>query len=251
MRSACLDSAQEDKNCSECQGDEPDIEHTSAVPPGTTSPLPSFIVDYAPDRYEETLARHVASARRLLQPFLSAAVETEVHASPPTGYRQRLGLGIYDANFANTYRKSAETDAFEFEDGLAYVYWDSGNNGNMVPIKEFGIAAEPISNAMRFILPFVAPLPVLRRGLRCINFHTTLRGDQLTIAMIYGPQRMQTIDDDAWREAAVKLARHVEVHARIERVSVFGRERERLFCPLGVSITLWRRCPSQQATLSL
>ena len=132
MRSACLDSAQEDKNYQNAKATSLTLHKCSTA---RDNIAPSFFYcRLRPDRYEEMLARVLASARRSCSHFVGCS-ETERHASPPTGYRQRLGLGIYDANFANTYRKSAETDAFEFEDGLAYVYWDSGNNGNMVPIK--------------------------------------------------------------------------------------------------------------------
>ena len=79
----------------------------------------------------------------------------------------------------------------------------------MIVITSFDLAAIPITRAMPHVLPFVAPRTCLREGLRCVKFHTTLAGDQLTIAMLYGPLRRSALDA-AW-QAEVHLASTMSV----------------------------------------
>ena len=209
---------------------------------------PLTFINYAPEAYDELLEERVASTRRMFKRYLTPNVETEVHPSPSVGYRQRLGLGVYDAKCPGAYRKRIDDESVLI-DGLTYVYWDSAAEEKMVPIKEFGIAAEGISRAMPLILPFVAPSAVLREALRSVKFHTTLKNDQLTIAMIYGPMRTKTIDDEAWKREALRLADHVSKNASIALVSVFGREKGALVLPEGCVNYVTETLPSSSRRL--
>ena len=78
------------------------IAQQAAAPDETLS-----FIDYRPDLYDTMLASRCREARDLLSAHLAPSIETEVHPSPAEHYRQRLGLGVYDAKHGRSmYRKT-------------------------------------------------------------------------------------------------------------------------------------------------
>lgn len=202
-------------------------EATEARPAGE----PSFL-QVEPDRYQALLSDRVGAAQALLRDdnLLPDALACEVHASRPCYFRQRIGLGVYDAARPGEYRLSLPPDRHGHE--LSYVYWDSGE---MVRVDRHQclLASETINAAMPHLLDYVEGCPALRDGLRSAKFLTNLRGTDLICSLIYGGSRSQPLGG-SWEDAAAALQAHLHdrgaplLSAETCHVSILGRARKTL-----------------------
>lgn len=180
----------------------------------------SAYLDYDPARYEAILQAKVDALLPLFAPFMAAdAGPPEVFRSPARHHRLRakLGVGVLPPSPSSSAddnddgggggEKGAGTAAATREsERLAYLMWDP--EGRPVPVADFPVASRRINALMpRLLAALERGPPVLRRGLRAVNFMDTLAGqDRMLVSLMY---KVPIADgpEESWAPAARRWLR--------------------------------------------